>query len=135
MALLVDTGVLYALADTDDRWHARAVAWLEQERELLAVPVTVLPEACYLLAVRLSVSAERRFIDALVAGEMAVEPLTAADLARVPQLLERHPEIGFVDASIVAMAERLGTMGVATTDRRHFGSVRPRHVAALELVP
>jgi predicted nucleic acid-binding protein len=39
------------------------------------------------------------------------------------------------DASIVAMAERLKVRRIATTDRRDFARVRPRHVDALELVP
>jgi predicted nucleic acid-binding protein len=135
MALLVDTGILYALADADDRWHARAVAWLDHERELLAVPVTVLPEVCYLLATRLSAEAEHRFVAALAAGELAVEPLVSADLRRVPDVLKRYPAIGFVDASIVVMAERLRTTRLATTDRRHFAAVRLRHVSSFELVP
>ena len=53
MAVLVDTGVLYALADRDDAWHARALEWLDGERDVLAVPVSVLPEVCYLLDARL----------------------------------------------------------------------------------
>jgi uncharacterized protein len=50
-------------------------------------------------------------------------------------LLDEYPHIGFVDASVVAVTERLRVRVVATTDRRHFGAVRPRRVAALELVP
>jgi hypothetical protein len=40
-----------------------------------------------------------------------------------------------VDASVVALAERLGTTRIATLDRRHFGNVRPKHVAVFELLP
>ena len=43
--------------------------------------------------------------------------------------------LGFVDASIVAMAERLAFDTVLTVDRRHFGVVRPRHVERLRVVP
>lgn len=43
--------------------------------------------------------------------------------------------LGFVDASVVAVAERLGERQVATLDRRHFSVVRPRHVKAFRLVP
>jgi uncharacterized protein len=39
------------------------------------------------------------------------------------------------DASVIAMAERLGVKQVATLNRRDFGVVRPRHVDALQLVP
>jgi hypothetical protein len=40
-----------------------------------------------------------------------------------------------VDASIVAMAERLDVATLVTTDRRHFAVVRLAHVPRLRLVP
>jgi predicted nucleic acid-binding protein len=43
--------------------------------------------------------------------------------------------IGFVDASIVAIAERLDVRTIATTDRRHFSMFRPKHCRGFELVP
>ena len=43
--------------------------------------------------------------------------------------------IGFVDASIVAVAERLDIRKVLTLDRRHFGVIRPRHCPALDILP
>ncbi len=135
MPLLVDTGFLYALADTDDDWHERAVAYLEASRELLVAPVTILPEVAYLLHERLGPATEQSFVAALVAGEITVEPLRDADLPRAQAILERHPEIGFVDATVVAVAERLQLTILATTDRRHFAPIRPRHTHAFELVP
>jgi predicted nucleic acid-binding protein len=135
MALLLDTGVLYALADRDDAWHKRCRRLLASANDLLLVPVTVLPEVCYLLHARLGPLAERRFLASVAAGELAVEDLGDSDTRRCVEILERYPAIGFVDASIVAMAERLGLSTIATTDRRHFGALRPRHVAAFRLVP
>jgi predicted nucleic acid-binding protein len=44
-------------------------------------------------------------------------------------------DIGFVDAAVLAVVERLNEPKLATLDRRHFGLLRPRHVAALRLVP
>jgi hypothetical protein len=43
--------------------------------------------------------------------------------------------LGSVDASVIAVAERLAIQEVATLDRRHFSVVRPLHVAALTLLP
>ena len=43
--------------------------------------------------------------------------------------------LGTVDASVVAAAERLDVTEVATTDRRHFGVVMPRHAAGFQLLP
>lgn len=135
MPLLVDTGILYALADADDDWHVRARDYLARTRELLLTPATVLPEVCYLLRERLGPGAELAFVRSLAAGELPVEDLTARDLGRCGELMERYPQIGFVDASVVAVAERLRIRMLATTDRRHFGTVRPRHATAFQLVP
>ncbi|HKY26204.1 MAG TPA: hypothetical protein VJM07_13670 [Gaiella sp.] len=40
-----------------------------------------------------------------------------------------------VDASVVAVCERLGVTTLATLDHRYFSLVRPRHCDVLELVP
>lgn len=135
MPLLIDTGPLYALADVDDDWHTRAAEFLLQARETLLVPVTVLPEITYLLNHRLGPRAESRFVASLAAGELTIEPLYRADLERSAELLAAYPDLGFVDCTVVAMAERLRLRSVVTTDRRHFAAVRPRHVEAFELLP
>jgi hypothetical protein len=43
--------------------------------------------------------------------------------------------LGVVDASIVAVAERLGLVELATLDRRHFSTVRPNHSEGFTLLP
>ena len=135
MAILVDTGVLYALADRDDAWHHRARVWLDAQRQLLLVAVTVLPEVAYLLHTRLGPAAEVAFIKDVATDALEVEALRARDCERCCELMERYPDIGFVDASLVAIAERLKIATLATTDRRHFRSVVPKHVRAFHLVP
>jgi predicted nucleic acid-binding protein len=40
-----------------------------------------------------------------------------------------------VDASIIAVAERLNVTTIATLDRRDFTVVRPVHCQAFELIP
>ena len=69
------------------------------------------------------------------AGELGLEQVGRAYVQRCHVLLDEYPQIGFLDASVVAVAERLDVHVLATTDRRHFGAVRPRHVGALTLVP
>jgi hypothetical protein len=135
MAVLADTGVLYALADRDDAWHARTRTYLKKSRPALIVPVTVVPEVTYLLRARLGRAAESAFVKSLAAGEMALEDITGEDLARAVAVMTAYPEIGFVDASVVALAERLRVRQIATTDRRHFGAIRPQHAPAFELLP
>ncbi len=135
MTLLLDTGALYAVADEDDAWHVRMRDFLEGQRAVLLVPVTVIPEAAYLLRDRLGHLAERRFAESLAAAELAVENLTSADVRRCAELLGTYDFLGYVDASVVAIAERLKIKSLVTTDRRDFGRVRPRHARAFELLP
>jgi predicted nucleic acid-binding protein len=135
MPLLLDTGALYALADADDSWHKRMRDFLESQRAPLLVPVTVIPETAYLLRSRLGPLAELRFAESLAAAELAVENLTSADVRRCAELLGTYDFLGYVDASVIAVAERLKLKALVTTDRRDFGRVRPRHVRAFDLLP
>lgn len=131
----MDTGALYALADSDDAWHERMRAFIEEEPRILLVPVTVLPETAYLLRSRLGPEAENLFIESVAAGELSLEGLKSSDVARSADLMKRYEFLGFVDASIVAIAERLRLAALVTTDRRDFRRVRPKHLKAFELLP
>jgi uncharacterized protein len=78
-----------------------------------------------------------RFLADVHEGSARILDLTASDYGRVIDLLTRYAdlELGFVDAAVIAVAERLGEPRVATLDRRHFAVVRPRHTTALVLLP
>jgi predicted nucleic acid-binding protein len=49
--------------------------------------------------------------------------------------MSEDDHIGCVDASVVAVAERLKLSTLATTDRRHFQIIRPAHIDRFALVP
>jgi len=68
---------------------------------------------------------------------LAGEQLDAADLVRMAELPAQYADLplGAVDASVVAVAERLGVITLLTIDRRHFSVVRPRHADAFSLLP
>ena len=135
MPLLVDTGALYALADADDAWHQRMHDFFASEHQTLLTPSTVIPEAAYLIRSRLGPRIEKMFVESLAGGEITVENLTQADLARCAQLLGEYDFLGLVDASLVAVAERLKLKALVTTDRRDFRRVRPKHISAFDLLP
>ncbi len=136
MAILIDTGALFAIADRADDHHEAACSVLAEIHEPLIVPAPVVVEAAYLLQKVLGVLAERRLVQSIIAGEMRMAPLTKDDLRRIDALLGQYAEarIGFVDASVVAIAERLGITRLLTTDHRHFAMIRPRHCSAFELL-
>ena len=135
MPLLVDTGILFALADRKDAWHKRVRGYLESHSDTLLAPVTILPEVAYLLRNRIGAHAERAFAASLADGEVAVEHLTRKDWQRTEELMAAYEMLGFVDASVIAIAERLKLHTLATTDRRDFSIVRPAHVERFTLVP
>lgn len=135
MIIVADTGALYALVDASDAWHKRVVAWWEKNRDPVTIPVCVLPELTYLLHTRISPDAERAFIRSIVDGEFTIEPLEEADMSRAEALMRKYDDLGFVDTTTVATAERLDAVEILTTDRRHFSRVRPAHVGAFTLSP
>ena len=87
----------------------------------------VVAETGYLIDRQLGPTAEAAFYRSIANGDLLVEHLTAADWQRVAELVESYADfpLGGTDASIIAIAERLGIARVATLDRRHFQAVRP----------
>lgn len=137
MALILDTGPLLAALDAADPDHARCADLLLAASEDLIVPALVLAELDYWCARRLPSEAWLVFLDDVLAGAYQVVPPTRADLVRCRALQSTYRDltIGVVDASIVALAERLGEPKVGTLDHRHFAAVRPAHLSALTLLP
>jgi len=77
------------------------------------------------------------FLRSIAAGELELAVLTVADTARMAERAERYADLGLggTDASLVALAERLGLTTLATFDRRHFTVVRPAHAPSFTLLP
>ncbi len=135
--MIVDAGPLYAYVDADDRHHDASLTLLSSHTGPLIVPTLVITEVTYLIGTRLGAAAEVRFLGDLAAGNFTVEPVAPGDWLRIAELVAvyRDLPLGTVDASVVALCERLALREVATLDRRHFTVVRPHHVAALNLLP
>jgi predicted nucleic acid-binding protein len=110
---------------------------IEQAQERLVIPSPVLVEVDYWIHLRLHAGVLVALLDDIAQGAYAVEELRAEDYRRIRELCDRYADadIGFVDAAVLAVTERLGETKLATLDRRHFGLLRPRHVAALRLLP
>jgi len=63
--------------------------------------------------------------------------LVPEDYDRCLELIKTYDNLGlgFVDSSIIAVAERLGQSTLATLNHRDFTVVRPTHRDAFDLVP
>jgi predicted nucleic acid-binding protein len=137
MALVLDTGPLYAALDRRDADHFACRRLNEDAPEPLLVPAPVLVEVDYWIRKWLGVRVLTAFLDDVTAGAYQIENLAAGDYLRIRQICHRYADsdIGFVDAAVLAVVERLQEPKLVTLDRRHFGLLRPRHVDALRLLP
>jgi predicted nucleic acid-binding protein len=97
----------------------------------------VIAEVSYLLARDAGSTVEAEFLRSFTTGFLTVVDLTATDPGRSAELVEQYSDmpLGATDACLVALAERLGIVELATLDRRHFTIVRPHHVDTLTLIP
>ena len=135
MLAIVDAGPLYAVADADDADHERCLSVLERSDLRLVIPALAVAEVTFMVGRRLGARAEARFLAGL--AELDVEAPAVDDWPRIAALVEEYADfpLGGTDASVVALAERLGTPLVVTLDRRHFAAIRPLHEEALDLLP
>ena len=135
--LIVDAGPLFAAAASRDRHHERCLELLSSCPRPLVVPALVLTEVSYLLTDRIGPHAELAFAQSVAAGELIGEPVLDSEWGRIAELTEQYLDLplGIVDASVVALAERHEADTLATLDHRHFGTVKPRHIERLTLVP
>jgi uncharacterized protein len=101
------------------------------------VPSPVLVELDYMVSRELDNSVFPAVLDQIRWGAFEVEDLTASDYERAGDLMQTYADlrVGFVDAAVLAIVERLREPKLATLDHRHFSVMRPRHVDALELLP
>jgi predicted nucleic acid-binding protein len=136
VTLILDTGPIVAALNADDPDHARCAALLADADDLL-IPSPILVEVDYWLVKLGGTQVWVDFVADIVRGAYRLAHPTDADLARAAELESAYEDLdlGLVDASIIALCERLGQTALATLDRRHFSVVRPRHCSHLELLP
>lgn len=137
--ILYDTGAIVAAANTNDQHHHACVTLLTGLRlakRRLLVPATVVAETGYMIR-KYSPRSEVDFIRSLSNGDFEPVEITVADYERMAELADTYIDrpMGVTDASVIAIAERLGIVEIACTDRTDFRMVRPRHVEAFTLLP
>lgn len=124
--IVADTGAIIALIDADDRHHHAVRELFEDDPAAWVLPWSILAEVDYLLGAHVSSQAQRAFLDDLAAGAFIVEWGDETDLVRARILSAQYPslKLGLVDATVMAVAERLEADAIATLDRRDFGPVQ-----------
>jgi hypothetical protein len=135
--LLVDTNIFLAGADRRSDRHRDCAGLLRDHHDELAATLAVIAETSWLLLDRLGPASQADLLRMVTTGRLDALELTDSDWARCLELVERYADLSLdlMDASLVAVAERLGVTTIATLNHRDFTVVRPRHVEAFELIP
>lgn len=105
-------------------------------RAELLVPYVVLTECAFLFGRRRTGYGVPDFLATMSELQCAFVETNRNDLYRATEIALQYKdnEFDFVDVCIMAMAERLNIMYIATTDVRDFTAYRPRHVEYFTLI-
>ena len=124
--ILVDTGFWLAVAIRSDRHHLAARKALDRLREPLVTTWPVMTETCHLLLSRAGADSAVRFVRSAEEGAFDVFVLDVSHLSRVGALMEEYADLpmDLADASLVVLAEQLGSGRILSTDHRDFHAYR-----------
>ena len=122
--IVIDTSVVVAAMNRRDDHHRAVVEWLEVVEGALVTSPLALAEMDHLITRHGGPAAAQRLYDDFDAGAYRVEwwPASIHDCVEIAR---DHRGLGLTDASLVAIAARLGVTEIATLDERHFRAVRP----------
>ncbi len=124
--IVIDTSAILAFMNATDAHHELVRAWLEDENDDLVTTPLIIAEVDHLVATRGGRAAQRALHADLLAGAYVIDWWPGA-IATAVRVAEQYADsaLGLADASLVALAERLATVRIATLDERHFRAVRP----------
>lgn len=132
-SILLDTGPWLALFHGADRHHARTVEWLRREggNARLVSTWPVLTEVSFFLRAQ----TKQRVLEWIERGAVELVDLDERDRRAmhlsIGRFADQRPDLA--DASLLAVAERLGIGEVATFDRKDFSTYRIGRGIALTL--
>jgi hypothetical protein len=133
--LLLDTGALVSLLDRSQKRHQAFARFFGEWTRPVVSTEAVLTEATHLLG---GLKGGRQAcIDFFLSGGALLVPATKGSLRRSRDLVNQYADLpmDYADATLVVLAEELGTNLVFTTDRRDFAVYRIKGRRHFEVVP
>lgn len=137
MSLVLDTGPIIALLNSDDPDHRRCLDLVSTTQEDLVIPSLVMVEVDYWCRKLLGPEAADVLADDITSGAYRWFEIDTAAMRRAVEIGKQYwdLDLGFVDASVVATCELLDEDRVVSLDRRHFSIIRPAHRPSLRVLP
>ena len=128
MQIVLDTSAVIGLMDKNYRKHTLLKKIFTEKENVFILPSTTIGEICYMLNSRFGSKIELDFLQEIIKSSFQLELLKDIDIIRSIEILKKYDtlNIGYVDASIIAVAERLKVNKILTLDRKHFEVVAPR---------
>ena len=122
--IVVDTSVVVAAMNRRDDRHEAVRRWLAGAEGALVTSPLALAEMDHVITRFGGARAAAQLHDDVDRGAYRVEwwPASTYDTIEVAR---DHDGLGLTDASLIAIAGRLGTIDIATLDERHFRTARP----------
>jgi uncharacterized protein len=131
--VLLDTGVIVALLDQSEKFHAQCVEVVAALEQPLVTCEAVIVESCYLLR---RVRGAPEFVLANVENGAFQLPLKLSDsIGAIKALMHKYRDLpaDLADACLIHMADLLDTPDVLTLDK-HFRAYRWRRNRSFEML-
>jgi hypothetical protein len=115
--VLVDSGVLIAFYNAEDRYHSRVVDFFGACRSELITTLACVTEVLWLL--NKSWQVQNIFLNYLAQNIYRCESLNRHDFQRIVELNQQYSNLpgDFADLALVAISERLRIAEIATLDK------------------
>ncbi len=137
-AVLIDTGPLYAVVDTNDGRNDEATACLREisdHRIPLYITNLTIAECHRLILQKLGIDRGLEFLEMIYDGRVNIVRKEPSDDQKAIELLQRYPDqdITFTDAISFAVMIRLGIIKAFSFDR-HFDILNFLRIPPLEIL-
>jgi predicted nucleic acid-binding protein len=136
--ILVDTGAIYALVDSNDVNHQKARDYYQSiaGREEMVILSPILTESWFLVESRLGPHVANRLIQSILSGIFSFREIGLGELSRALEIERKYKtaNFGLIDAICFAFAENNGIKRDFTFDK-HFSIYRPEHVKQFIIHP
>jgi predicted nucleic acid-binding protein len=131
--VLLDSGVIVALLDRSEKYHATCIKTLEAMRRPLVTCEAVITESCYLL--RKLHGAPEAVLANVESGSFQIPFQLPEAASEIRALMHKYRDlpVDFADACLIYLAGALETGAILTLDR-HFLSYRWRRNRSFEML-
>ncbi len=113
--ILLDTGVMVALFDADDKYHAKAVDFIKNNRHELVISLANVTESLYLID---HIATQANLLNWIALANITIINLTADDMVGIAQLMVQYANVpmDFADGCLLYIANLHKIEKIATID-------------------